>query len=243
MGIDLAKYERQKAAVKINLTKKGINKPPIMRVAAAYDVSGSAKPIYQAGHFEEASNRLMAIAGVFDDNGELDAWSFDSGFTRLETAKVNDYGSYVKTQILEKSSVHKWGGTNYAPVMGDMLKFFFEPHTEKTKGGFLGFGSKSVTIQPENVDVPVLAMFITDGANTDRAETERLLRAAADKPIYWSLVGVGKNASEFDFLKRMADELPNAGFVNLSSLDISDAQLYDELICDELIEFIGKFHK
>lgn len=242
MSIDLEKYETQKSAVKINLAKKGINRPPIMRVAAAFDVSFSAKKIYACGDFEAAACRLIAIAGVFDDNGEMDAWSFDDSFDRLETAKVNDYGRYVQDQILHNSSIHKWGGTKYAPVMGDMLKFFFEPHVEK-KGGFLGFGSKNVTVAPENVDVPVLAMFITDGANMDHAETERLLRASANRPIYWSLVGVGPDVSEFKFLQKMADELPNAGFVNLASLDISDADLYDQLICDELIEFVGKFHK
>jgi len=241
MSINLEKYEQQKKAVTISLEKKGINKPPIMRVAAAFDVSGSTRNMYRDGHFEEAANRLMAIAGTFDDNGEMDMWSFDNRFNRLATAKVNDYGSYVKREILDNSEVHKWGLTSYAPVMTDMVDFFFKPHTEK-KGGFLGFGSKSVQVAPENVDVPVLAMFITDGVNDDKAATERLLKSVANRPIYWSLVGVGPG-HQFDFLEKMADDLPNVGFVNLASLDVSDSVLYDQLICDELIEFVRKFAK
>jgi hypothetical protein len=239
MSIVLKKtLEDRAASVKISLAKKHINKAPIMRVGMAVDISGSTQRMYERGIIQDAVDRLLGLAANFDDNGEMDMWSFTTGFDALETAKASDYGSYVKKHILG-AAITKWGGTSYAPVMKAMIDFYFKGSVKKS-GGFFGFGSKTTFEAPTNADIPALGIFITDGVNNDPAEAAKVLRGAGDKPIYWSLVGVG-DPKDFDFLKRMADELPNAGFVNLATLDISDEALYDELICDELIEFVKKF--
>lgn len=232
--------DKRAAAVRISLDKHQIRKPPIMRVGLAYDVSGSAKSFYYNGHIQQTNDRLLGVAANFDDNGEMDVWVFDNKSRKLETAKAGDYGDYVDKEILPNVG-GMWNGTSYAPVMQDIVDFFFKPTKAKKSGGFFGFGGRAKEEQPFNADVPAFVMFVTDGVNDDKAATERVLRDSQKYGIYWSLVGVG-NPSEFGFLQKMADDLPNVGFTNLSSLNVSDETLYDEIICEELCEWIKKPH-
>ena len=82
-----------------------------------------------------------------------------------------------------------------------------------------------------------MCLFVTDGANDDRRQAAEVLRRSQDQAIYWQLIGVGP-AREFGFIREMADELPNVGFVNLSSLSMSDEALYDQLLNDELCGWV-----
>lgn len=233
MSIQLEKRSEQ---IGILLKKKNINQAPVMRVGFACDISGSAKWMYDQGIIQNTVDRLLAVSAKFDDNGEMDMWTFTTGFDRLDTATANDEGTYVRNKLLS-ANISKWGGTSYAPVMRDVVNFYFEPEVKKT-GGFLGFGTKKETVNKSNV--PALCLFITDGANGDPTETMRVLKESVGRPIYWLMVGVG-NPKDFTFIEKAADELPNVGFVSLASLDISDEQLYSEVICDELCEFVKRF--
>lgn len=217
-----------------------------MRVPAL-DVSGSAKPLYDRGIIQETVDRLLAVSMRFDDNGEMDMWCFDDGFARLETASAADYGTYVKNHIL-RGGHHLWGGTAYAPVLTDVRNFYFPrpgmASAPKKSGGFLGglFGGKKeapppAPVNPNAKPLPALCLFITDGANADRPATERLLRESQGQPVYWMMVGVGPS-HHFGFIEEMADALPNVGFLNLSSLDISDDALYEQLITDEFCDWV-----
>lgn len=230
--------EKRAEAVRISLAKRHINQAPIMRVGLATDVSGSAQHLYRNGVIQETVDRLLGLSANFDDNGEMDMWAFDDKVIPLETAKASDYGSYVQRHILNQPGL--WGSTNYAPPMQAMLDFFFKVQ-EKKSGGFFGFGAKKEAVAPVNANIPALALFITDGDNYDKDATRRVMIASQKHPIYWSLVGVG-SAHHFGFLEEMADLLPNAGFTNLSSLSVSDEQLYDSIICDELCEWVKKPH-
>lgn len=238
MSIDLNKRVEK---VSIILAKRNLTQAPKMRVSFVTDVSGSAKQLYNSGIMQETMDRLLAVATKFDDDGQMDIWSFHSGFNRLETADSNDYGTYIKNKLLPKASL--WGGTLYAPVMDDVIKFYFKDEQEVTStGGFLGmFAKKEVkTVVKQDKKTPALCLFLTDGSNSDRDQTMRVLNDAVNYPVYWMMVGVGPS-SYFNFIEEVADKLPNVGFVNLESLDISDEQLYEEIINPELIQFISKF--
>lgn len=230
--------EKRTEAVRISLAKRNIHTAPVMRVCMAADVSGSAQPMYKNGVIQETVDRLLGVAGAFDDNGEMDMWSFTKGFDRLETAKVSDYGNYVQKHIMNNSGIHKWSGTEYAPPMQDILDFLFKAEKKHT-GGFLGFGGKTETVAPFNANVPALVLFLTDGVNSDKAETRRVLEASQHFPVYWSMVGVG-DPDEFTFIEEMADLFPNVGFVNMASLAVTDEKLYDDIVCDELCEWVAK---
>lgn len=82
-------------------------------------------------------------------------------------------------------------------------------------------------------------LFVTDGQNpkNDRKRVRQLLTESQHFPLYWSLVGVG-DPSEFDFLAEVADEMPNVGFLHLESLDLSDEQIYEQLITQEFCDWV-----
>lgn len=220
MTIDLKKRTE---SVRVILAKRSILTAPVMRVGLALDITGSAKPLYENGTIQEVTDRLLAVAAQFDDNGEMDMWSFTTGYDRLKSATASDYGRYVQKNIMDNGKIAKWGSTRYSPVLSDMYNFYFG-----SKGGLLGMFAKKSTL-------PALGLFITDGQNEsfDEAATERVFIDSQKSKIYWSLVGVG-NPQYFAFLERMADKYPNVGFMNFSSLAMTDEQLYEQLITDEL---------
>ena len=84
--------------------------PDLHRVGVALDVSGSARDLYTNGTIQETLDRLLAVAINFDDDGSLDAWSFDSSVGELPEITKLDEGTYVKSKLL-KSGVSLWGGS------------------------------------------------------------------------------------------------------------------------------------
>lgn len=238
MAIDL---EKRKKTVRIILEKRQILKAPTMRAGLALDITGSSRKLYTDGIMQEANDRMLAVAGQFDDNGEMDMWAFTTGFDRLRAARAADYGTYVQQHILDNPAVTKWGNTAYAPVLNDMVDLYFRGET-KEEGGFLGLFGKKKHIRAQNTHIPALAMLITDGQNSesDKAPTDAIFAAAQQYPMYWSLVGVG-DPTEFGFLEEMADKYPNVGFVNFSSLNITDEVLYEKVITQELCNWAQKF--
>ncbi|KVU19288.1 Tellurium resistance protein [Burkholderia ubonensis] len=235
--------EKRAAKVAIVLEKRQVLKPPVVRVGAALDISGSAKPLYESGVIQETHDRILGIALKFDDNGEVDTWTFTEGFNRLPTATPDNYGSYISDHVLE-ARIDKWGGTEYAPVMNDIVDFFFR--TPEPKRGFLSrlFGGAGDTPAPAasgsvNGHLPAWVLFVTDGQNPtyDRKHVRQLLAESRHFPLYWSLIGVG-DPSEFGFLAEVANEMPNVGFVHLESLDVSDEQIYEQLITQEFCDWV-----
>lgn len=230
--------EKRAEKVGIVLAKRQIRQAPLMRVGLALDISGSTRPLYTKGIVQDTVDRLLAVSCKFDDNGTLDMWVFDHRCQEIASATADDYGRYVKEAILENGEVSKWGATSYAPVMTSIVDRYFRGRVEK-KGGFLGFGQKTVVVKPQDANTPALALFVTDGANDDRAQAAEVLRMAQDFPMYWQLVGIG-DRSQFGFLEEQADLLPNVGFLNLESLDISDEALYEALISEELCQWLKR---
>ncbi|KVM69062.1 Tellurium resistance protein [Burkholderia ubonensis] len=242
--------EKRAAKVAIVLEKRQILKPPVVRVGAALDISGSAKALYKSGVIQETHDRILGIALKFDDNGEVDTWTFTEGFDRLPTATPDNYGAYI-TDFVLNGDIDKWGGTQYAPVMNDIVDFFFrapEPERKReAKRGFLSrlFGGADDAHAPPSAPVsanghlPAWVLFVTDGQNpkNDRKRVRQLLAESRHYPLYWSLVGVG-DPSEFGFLEEVADEMPNVGFLHLESLDVSDEQIYEQLITQEFCDWV-----
>lgn len=233
--------EKRAEKVGIVLAKRGITQVPAIRVGAAFDVSGSARGFYSSGVMQETSERLMGVAMKFDDNGELDVWSFSDRYAAAPVATKENYASYINESFMYHGGVRGtlWGGTEYGPVIEAAVEHYFP--VEKKSGFFGGlFGSKKDTSAATGE--PAMLMLITDGANSDTAATSRILREAAGKPIYFMMVGVGPEHS-FTFIDRMAQELPNVGFVNLNDLSISDDNLYEQLVSGEFATWVKQYVK
>ncbi len=198
---------------KVNLEKvvssKDLSKQ-LSRVAVVMDYSGSMRKLYREGVVQEVLERLLPIAMKFDDNGEMEFWIFDDGFRRMPSISLDNYFGYVEREILSKG--YHMGATNYAPVMNDIMKKYLEE---------------------DPADLPDFILFITDGANADKAAAKKTLTEASKHPIFWQFIGIGKN--EFPFLEKL-DEMEgryvdNANFFAIDNLvDISDDDLYNKLL-------------
>lgn len=241
--------QKRQETVQFVLEKRNIKKAPTMRVGVALDVSGSAKELYLNGTMQATIDRLVPIGMRFDDNGELDVWSFDTGCDSLGVVSKHDYEDFIQRAVLD-ARISKWGGTLYAPPMQKMLAHYLPglnpvDALAKKASGLFGsiFGAKKPdTPQASDTETkvhPAMALFITDGANSDREAARAVIQQSHGKPIYWQLIGVG-SPSQFSFIKELADEYPNAGFVHLASLSLSDEQLYEALLTQELANFIQK---
>lgn len=236
-GISL---EKKAEKVGILLTKKGINQAPTMRVGIAIDVSGSMSGLYSSGALQTAFDQMMGVAVKFDDNGELDVFEFNHDCRYLGTSNPSNYADYVK------KNVHISGGTNYGPIVDQATKFFFGGGAGDSgqKKGLLGglFGKKTETPAATAVDnTPVLMLVLTDGEPGDSGPVLRMLEQNQSRPIYWHFVGIGGNRRSFPTIAKLADALPNVGEVYLDRLQMSDDEIYEQLICDELVQWIGGY--
>lgn len=233
-SIDLEKKADLVGAI---LLDKGVVRAPVMRVGVAIDVSYSMEPLFavksggKSGGFlgfgkssdtggisavQNAFNQLMGVAVKFDDNGELDVFQFDTNCDYVGTSKpeTGDYDQFIKNNRIAPR-----GGTKYAPIIRETMKFFFQ-------------GDDTT---------PVLMLILTDGEPSDPREVEAAMTNATEQPIYFHMVGINGSRSSFPTIAKLADALPNVGEVYLPRLDMSDQEIYSQLICDELIEFVAKF--
>ncbi len=228
MSIDL---EKKAERIGVILAKKGIKKAPVMRVGVALDISGSMYSIIRSGLLQTAFNQMMGVSVKFDDNGELDVFKFDTRCDYVGTSRpvTGDYDKFISN-----NNITDRGGTSYAPIVDSAIKFFFQ---EKKSSGFLGFGKKS---EPED-NTPVLMLILTDGEPNDASTTAKVMENCKDKPIYFHMVGIGGGRESFPTIAKLADDLPNVGEVYLPRIDMSDDEIYEQLICDELIEWIANF--
>lgn len=214
--INLSKEESTKrlGERKVNLQKviqqrSGLD-GQLSRVAVVMDYSGSMYRLYHGGEVQEVLERLLPIAMQFDDNGEMELWIFENGFRRLPNISMDNFYGYVDREIL--SHKYHMGGTCYAPVMKDVMKKY---------------------TQEDPADLPDFILFITDGANSDKAAAKAALTDASRMPIFWQFIGIGDG--EFPFLEKL-DEMEgryvdNANFFPIRDIaKLSDDQLYDMLL-------------
>ena len=182
------------------------------RVAVALDFSSSMSRLYKDGSVQAVIERLLPIAVQFDDNGEMELWLFDNGYKRMPNISLNNYYGYIKREILDKG--YRMGGTCYAPVMKDIANKY---------------------IKEEPMPIADYVIFITDGANSDRAAAKETIVENANYPIFWQFVGIGNE--RFEFLRKL-DELDgryvdNANFFEINNLlDSSDNEIYSKLLAE-----------
>ena len=149
-------------------------------------------------------------------------------FRSVDTATPNNYTTFINDKRIAAR-----GGTAYAPIVNAAIDYYF---AAKKSGGFLGFGKKTETTN----NTPVLLLIYTDGEPGDGYATiKRALEAAQAHPIYFHFIGVGGTRNNFPTNARLADDLPNVGEVYLPRFDMSDDEIYEQVICDELVQWIG----
>lgn len=199
--IDLTKKKEEVHS--ICLTKQPLNGLKA-QVGLVLDFSGSMDDLYYDGTVQEVIENALPLAMEFDDNGTMEVWIFENGFTRLPDINLNNCAGYVKREILGK---YEMGGTYYAPVIKDVVNTY------------------------KNSKLPAYVLFITDGDNSDQAKTTPAIVQAAKQPIFWQFVGVGR--ARFSYLEKLDDltdrYVDNADFFEVNEAkDITYRQLLNE---------------
>lgn len=250
----MGKFDLEKEAekVKFQLEKKNLANITAA-VALVIDVSGSMQGRFQRGQVQDLVERVMPVALNFDDNGELDVFTFSKGdmIAKPSNATRKNYDGYVKKEILNNDKVPKWSGTDYAPVIRQALEefgFYNTPAAAAKGGGILSIFKQSApaakpTLRAQSESgFPVIVFFVTDGASNDEADTTRLLQECetAKCNIYFNFIGINDDPREFRFLEKVADDFGNTGFFYVKNMEqmVSDDSVYDLLLPEELTEWL-----
>lgn len=218
--MDILNLTKEESTNLLNMRKKELNvlcldKPQLAnltaRVGVVLDYSGSMSKLYKDGTVQAVLERLFPLALQFDDNGEMELWLFDDGFRRLENININNYYGYIDDNVLGK---YRMGCTSYAPVLKDIQKKY---------------------MKEEVAGLPNYIIFITDGNNSDAAETKKVLREMSKFPIFIQFVGIGND--RFTFLQKLDDlegrYVDNANFFALPDIiNVQDRELYNMLLAE-----------
>ncbi|MDE5700587.1 MAG: VWA domain-containing protein [Lachnospiraceae bacterium] len=197
------------------------------KVVVVLDYSGSMSRLYSNGTVQRTLNRLVPLGLTFDDNGAIDIYLFQNDFMKLADLNLSNYENYVQHVI--KASGYRMGGTKYAPV----LKAIIEGSSHK-KAGFLGFSRKSAPTEAivDDGDATFI-LFITDGENTDRDETDNIIRKSSGMNVFIQFIGIGSES--FRYLRKLDDMAgrvrDNTGFTKMKDLDrADDNELYTNVL-------------
>lgn len=210
--IDMSKSKENLNTVLIDMSKgsKIDMTKHVARVALAMDYSGSMDRLFDNGSVQKTVSRLLPIALKFDDNGELESWLFSTDYKRLDAVTEKNYENYVK-RVMQRSGMYM-GGTYYEPVLSDMVKYYKD-------------------IEPS--EIPAFIIFITDGENMDKSNTNRIIRELSEYNIFVQFIGIGNES--FNYLKSL-DNLEgrkhdNTGFTAVEDMNkLDDQQLYTEIL-------------
>jgi hypothetical protein len=216
----------------------------------AIDESYSMDHLIRNGTVQEQADRFIGVGMNMSPTKSIDVYGFDDGHRYVGTANEGNHKDFVK-----KAGIAPRGGTSYAPVMKQIIAKYGTPIEaqvvqeqvqKEVEPGFLGklFGAKSKTVtetvtrtaqveEVKAVKVPTLVFFMTDGANSDTRETERVIREAAKQGIFWQFVGIG--GSSFPFLEKLDDLtgrfLDNADFTAIKDvMGVSDEKLFEAVL-------------
>lgn len=216
-GIDLTK----RAPGLIDLNKKAkisLQKHQLTGVSAAVylvgDHSGSMRNYYRNGSLQRFTEKTLALALEFDDDGSIPVILFDTVAHKAVDVSVDDYQGAVDRA---DQAAGRMGTTNYAAAMEAVIAHY----------------------RASGATAPALVVFQTDGSPDNRTAAQKALCDASTLPIFWQFVGFGSD--RFEFLRKL-DELPvpskraidNAGFFEAGSDPdaMSTEALYDNLMSE-----------
>ncbi len=194
----------------VSLEKRGLAEARY-RVKLVLDISASMTGEFRSGAVNELVRRALALATRLDDDGQVDVYLFGIQAQRRGKVSLDNVSDFVPGLKFGFE-----GGTNYVPVMKMV---------------------RDDSRAEASVD-PVLVLFITDGATSNRKAAEREMLDASSEPIFWKFMGIEAGRVDFEFLEKL-DDMPgrvvdNADFFKVKSpINLPDAELF-ELLVNEL---------
>ena len=247
ISLDLNKSAQ---SLTLSLAKAGVNTPPSAEVAFDLDVSGSFHDEHCDGLTQDLLMRLVPWGMVFDPDQKLDVFTFssspESAHYAGEITPVTADG-FIKRSIIQK--VPGYGcGTDYSFVLAKSLEHFGWANGSPAappKRSFFGFGSsKAAAPAAPLAKKRSIVIFVTDGDNTDKRETEQVLAEseARGDGVYFLFIGISNGGGSFPFLKKIGDRFSNTGLVVINDLKRfnaqSDEELNGQLIGGELVTWL-----
>lgn len=233
-------FNIEKAVEKARFTIEKRKLPDVRaQVMMNIDVSGSAQPLFRRGLIQEAFQRVLPIGILFDDNKQIDVFTFSNGSSTVRHIEPNadesNFENYISKNILN-GSIPLWGGTDYSYVIRENLNVggFY-----KTKKGF--FSTKTILEAHSDSNYPAIIYFFTDGENYDPSETMKILQECQDAgtQAYFLFIGIGD--ANFRFIEKVGDKFDNTGFLNIRDLNkINDDEIYEQLLPEELCTWLSK---
>lgn len=233
--ISLSKDREHLGGAVVNLSKSIVNlsmKAGVdlgtvkAQVVVVMDYSGSMRKMYKSGTVQRVISKLLPLGLTFDDNGEVEVFRFENSYKQFPSLHIGNYSDYVEKILFDGKGM---GGTEYAPVLNAIKKEYL---AEKTKGLF-GIFKKNSGNAEKSAKNPVFVIFITDGDNSDKPATDRIIRELSAMNCFVQFVGVGSAAMKY--LEKLDDlsgrECDNTGFVRFANIEnVSDSELYDNVL-------------
>ncbi|MEU8465960.1 VWA domain-containing protein [Streptomyces sp. NPDC029003] len=221
----------RKQQVAVSLEKNGAA-GVTARVVLVLDASGSMAALYTRGTVASVVERMAAVAAQLDDDGEVQAWTFASNPARLPDLVIGDLPEWIRLHV-RVGQMSLFGRRKpprgLLPGQIDMREVGFQNEEQKVIAEVRAY------MRAHPVAVPTLVLFFSDGGVHRDAEIERELREAAEEPVFWQFVGLGR--SGFGVLERFdtmtGRRVDNVGFFAVDDIDrLSDAELYDRLLSE-----------
>ena len=194
----------------VSLEKRGLDEARY-RVKLVLDISASMTDEFRSGAVNDLVRRALALATRLDDDGQVDVYLFGIQAHRQGKVSLENIEGFVPGLKFRFE-----GGTHYSPI----LKMVREDSRREASQD------------------PVLVLFVTVGATSNRAAAEREILEASREPIFWKFMGIEQGRVDFEFLEKL-DDLPgrvvdNADFFKVKSpIRLPDAELF-ELLVNEL---------
>lgn len=196
-------------AATVSLEKTGLLSERA-EVVLVLDVSGSSRPLFRNGSYQELVDRFLAAALLFDDNGTVDTFLFDDELHDAEPVTMENRDGWTDRQ-LERRDI--WGLTHYAPPIEAIAR-------DLRRGNRM----------------PSYVAFITDGSNQDQRPTQKALKEASGLPAFFQFMAIGRE-NDFPFLQRLDEltgrEVDNAGFFAVGVDEVKsmpDSTFYDKVM-------------
>lgn len=191
MPISMEKLEQAapslvKVARKVQFKKSQLGlEDQVAKVCLVMDRSISYEGFYagRPSRAQQLLETILAVASQFDDDGEMEVFGFHTEGWYAGDVSIGDFDGAVER--LFKGS--RFGGTHYAPVIEQVTNHYFT----KRKGLF----RKAPTD-----DVPVFAVFLTDGAPQDPDRAVKAGVESSQHPVFFQSIAEGPRPDEFDFL-------------------------------------------
>jgi vWA found in TerF C terminus len=201
--VDLAKHA-EKAG--ISLSKRNLG--GLRGAVRLYvDHSGSMEfpgaKDYSNGNVQRLVERALGYAFQLDSDGKIPVIAFDAGLHPEVIVDQSNYEGVVEREIWHKG---KMGGTEFAPVLQDLLD------------------------EAKTTAEPIFAIIVTDGSPSDRGKSTRLIIELANYPVQIKFLAI----READYLRTLDDLEKRRPGARL--LDNVDAKFFDGDDCPVLAD-------